>query len=400
MTWDYVDQIASYGDHVTGVAIDAGGGRVAVADRANYNVDVYEYGGNWQLLRSFDNNGNVNYSQDPSVAFSPDGNWLFASDYDNGNLNIWDVSSDDHTAWGLEQRRSTSHTQCQAVATDPTSTYVAIGGDAAVTDVYEIGTWNLVTDLPATVDDWTGAVAFSPDGGYIGTANTNPYEVSIFEVGATDGTGWNHVTELSDTTNVIGQILWTHAGDKVAVCDWDGQVFIYQTGNPDGSGWDLLDDSITTSENIFSLAFDISDTYLLVPDGVDTTSRIDVYNTADWSFQTELNTADNYPGTVDIDSYVVFGDEGGSVYVHHSEIIPVEGQFTVDEEPVGGATVAGINDTDGVFEDATETAADGWYELHMTRGTLGHIKIEGTDPATGDPVQAESKPFIPVENNE
>lgn len=72
----------------------------------------------------------------------------------------------------------------------------------------------------------------------------------------------------------------------------------------------------------------------------------------------------------------------------------VSGTFTYDDIGTSGATVRGVNDTQGTHQGTATTDTNGNYSIDFPTGEEGHFMVEYEDPETGEPVKAESKPFL------
>lgn len=76
----------------------------------------------------------------------------------------------------------------------------------------------------------------------------------------------------------------------------------------------------------------------------------------------------------------------------------ITGTATLDGAALANAKITAINDTQGVVEATTTTAADGTYTLTVTGGDTYHVLFEYDDGA-GTQYQDHSQPFVAVESS-
>lgn len=91
-------------------------------------------------------------------------------------------------------------------------------------------------------------------------------------------------------------------------------------------------------------------------------------------------------------------DTYGSDYwrITAGDLVQVTGTVQLDDgTALENATIIGYNDTQGLVEDVTTTAADGTYTLEMSPGDTAHVMMEYDDGT--DQYNAQSKPFVVLE---
>ena len=158
-----------------------------------------------------------------ALAFSPDGKYLASGSFQE--VSIWDVKS------GKLEKKLTGFAHCVvALAFSPDSKKLATGGGVPTADgeikVFEVDTWEQITDIKNGHSDTVFGVAFNPDGTKLATCGADKF-IKVFELPS-----GKFIKSFEGHTHHVMDVGWKSDGKLLASAGADNSVKIwnYESG--------------------------------------------------------------------------------------------------------------------------------------------------------------------------
>ncbi len=154
------------------------------------------------------------HSWSRSLAFSPDGSRL-VSGFQDGTVRLWDVATRTEVAV-LEGHSD----RIASVAFSPDGGYVASaeGNGVGTVILWDLATRSQVATLEGTADRWRPAVVFSPDGAILATGSPNG-DVILWDVATQD-----RLAEIEGHVRGITSMTFSPDGATLVSASWSGTV--------------------------------------------------------------------------------------------------------------------------------------------------------------------------------
>lgn len=153
-----------------------------------------------------------------SMAFSPDGKYLASGSFQE--VAVWDVQT------GVLRKRleGFAHNVVDLMFS-PDSKLLATAGGAPTEDgeirIFDVATWNKVTDIKGAHSDTVYGLTFSPDSKYIATGSADKF-VKVFEVPS-----GKFVKSFEGHTHHVLDVGWSSDGKLLASAGADNAVKIW-----------------------------------------------------------------------------------------------------------------------------------------------------------------------------